>query len=1686
MSSLSLDSPASVRNASVMSKAQTHTLSKNDNLVMQHISHVLEMAVEDLSLDASFIGQGGHSLLAIQLASRCRSSGINIAVGAIMLAQNLREILSIATASQATNSRVEVVEVVEVKALSASSTHSLDMKKSMIVETTVEVDSCSESESEDVAQEASLTEMQMSFVHSFMNKPGTNVINFYETYQTKNIPSVRAAWKRVIEAEPIFKLSFADADTGKIVELSQAPFKWVETVVDSRAEYESVLAQDISPQTMEVSFEVITLPSEGISTVAWRVHHAFIDGMAAQLVYNKFQGALAGKDVIPGTPFQTVIRDIRDYQRETLANRKEFWAAQAAKHPQPVCDIGLGAAPTDGPEGMDSVSITVPYDSLNAKARALGVSVPSWFQAAWALVLSLYADSDSVAFGTILSGRDLPVNGVADTIGPLINTLPFNVTLDHKANVADYLRAIFRHSFELSNVQCSVPDDGFTRQFTTAVAMEFEMAPAADQGIQPIGPSSFRTTPDIPLSIYTTYNGEIRLCFQKNKYFREDMQVLAEHFHDAIMRLCSWTCTVGDVMASLLTTSSKDTLMKFGNCLSEKTSPAFIKEDLVTLFEKSARENPTALAVEKSGKALSYAEFDLLASRIATRLVSEYGVAPGDVVCVHADRSINWIVAIFAILKAGAVYSAQDAALPAQIRDTNFQTAGAKLFVTPSAAQKHIKPDSCEQCLSVEELISATGVTAMEHRATPRPSDSAYLCFTSGSTGKPKGVMCHHSGLVAFQITPEVRFFARPGQRLSQLMSPAFDGSIHEIFSALSYGATLVLADEDGDPFAHLKKVNASILTPSIAKILEPSEYPNLTTVYCVGEPMPQYVNDSWSANSNRGLYNMYGPTEATCGATIQRLLPGRKVTIGKPNTTTRIYVLDRNQRLLPPGVVGEIYCAGVQVARGYIGRPELTAERFLPDTICGRENEMMYRTGDRGFLNSRGEVECLGRNDRQIKLRGYRLDLNDLEIRIAQSVEGVTAVAICPNGDYLVCMVQPETLDVATVRATARTCMPVHAVPRYIVPVAKFPMTPAGKVDYKEIAKKCSAKPEETQTTKDQPMTPSQVALAQVWRETLGVQADVEINGASNFMALGGHSVMQLQLSSKLAKIHQISNPLPLIIRSATLAELAAAIDGRKAGQAATAAPSKDVVPLGNHRASPIEHDWFLKYELNFKGTSSFNVSYACAIDPAKVDTERLVGAWNVVLARHRIFRSRFIPCLEAHGGLHRLVARYAPQVTRVAPGKKFSIWREVNRPFRLDCDEHLIRVLVSKTKMLVVVSHILADLTTLQTVLKELTSVYNGEGLDPVNRTYEQTLQWSQPISSAQKDWWKTNLAGISQDYGIPHPIRLERTSYGGKTRYTKLSDKLSSRLLQFTDEKKITLHQLALASVAMAMQLHRNDTDIVLGAPYLNREAEDMETVGLFLEPLPIRIKFDQGSARDGSKFMSAVQQASQEAVSRAIPWHQILKATGADQDKTRLYPNHPLLDIMVTFHDHRSNAKNKWMSIEGLEPMLTQTKGSKFLLLTEFSAVGDGVFLLRTEYDNECIPNREIARIEQLTLEAMSMIMDGRGYAETKQALRSLPYLPAANFNGRNESTSRRNESSSRRAESTSRRNESYSRRNESYSGRNESYARRNESYAGRNESYSGRNRSYSRRNESASRRNESSSFFGKTIASLAEL
>jgi gliotoxin/aspirochlorine biosynthesis peptide synthetase len=682
---------------------------------------------------------------------------------------------------------------------------------------------------------------------------------------------------------------------------------------------------------------------------------------------------------------------------------------------------------------------------------------------------------------------------------------------------------------------------------------------------------------------------------------------------------------------------------------------------------------------------------------------------------------------------------------------------------------------------------------------------------------------------------------------------------------------------------------------------------------------------------------------------------------------------LDRDRRLTPPGVVGEIYLAGVQVARGYIGRPDETAARFLADNIFGKAGEQMYRTGDRGYWTSSGEVQCLGRMDRQIKLRGYRLDLNDLETRIAQGVPELVAVSIAQKDDYLVAMVQPVSLDATAVRSTIAKVLPVHALPRIIAAVDKFPMTPIGKVDYKAIAATIAPPCPQPISTKAS-SSHSERLLISAWREALSLDDGVSIDGDSNFVALGGHSLAQLLLVGRLSALFGCQIPLRLIIQAATLRDLAQAIDELKYREASSG-DTQLASTLGNFEVSPMEREWWQKYQANV-GSSCFNVSLACALDKDAVDIDRLEEAWNTTMARHRLLYSRYV--LHRRLGVRRICSDLPPRVRRV---QKLDVQREINRPFQLHRN-NAIRVTITEDRMVAVLSHIICDYTTLELLLREVHSAYAGKGLPPLPRSYMETTLWSEIAPRRNLDFWSKYLQNARPcSYGLGS--HSDRISYDGTSRLAKVPVSIYKRMIDFTATHKVTLHQMALATAALALQIETDDTDVMLGGPYLNRPtAEDLGTVGLFLEPLPIRVRHSSDkTASSSASFLHSVQESSQSALSHAVPWTQLVQHMKLETD----FPNHPVLETMVTFHGdlHAVN-----LALPGLEPLLTWAEGSKFKLLIEFSAVSEETLLLRLEYDTDVFSGPSILRVEKLILGALDCLLAEVPVPQIKARLRQM--------------------------------------------------------------------------------------------------
>ncbi|KAF2756230.1 BcNRPS1, nonribosomal peptide synthetase [Pseudovirgaria hyperparasitica] len=1570
------------------------------SLISKAISTILEVPESHVLDDSNFIALGGDSLSAIKVAAHCHKNGLLLPTGAILRAKRLDELVSLAAPAPITAPPTpDPYAAIDFSSPELGSDHvnitpakALDGSAHDIIT------------AEDILNghhNESLTELQLLLLRGSLRTPSLNVLTIQDAFKGQSLEAIKLAWERVVQSEPIF----SELLQGMAV-APNALFRWRELHVPDEEAFDEQMSRQPEVDGSISSFDIVTIDGpigaepNKIITV-WRVHHAFIDGYSIQLIRNKVRDVLRGEEIRAGPHFGAIVRQIKDIQMSNKDAAREFWDKQHEQFASAARQLVLSPQRLSGtqPGRTESLTVQFPDESLLAISKANGFTPAAYYSAAWALTLSKYTNSNQVCFGIVMSGRDLPVDGIFEVVGPLINTLPLFVAVDAALNAQSLVHDVSQKMQDLNQFSSSSIEDGVDRQFSSVLAMQFSNDDEASDFTDSPAPRKFEMESDIPLSIIVEGHGQVRLIFNSSYYEWNDMKLLGEVYLKSMHALLKTSNPLLSCLDSLLPARAVKNVMEWSNCFSVETFDDSKHEDLVTLFEKAVESNPEGIAIARGRVELTYREFDQAAGAVAHTLAF---IEPEECVCVYADRSINWLIAIYGILKAKGVYTPLDPSAPAELRGMNLKRSGARVFLIPGRGNGDIEyvknsPTSPEdapapQLLYIDEILSSVTPTdtcnvqaynrsvvsgqPFARRRSPQPDRLAYVCFTSGSTGQPKAVRCTHKGLVAFQKDEQVRLFAAPGVTVAQVMSPVFDGSIHEIFSALSYGATLRLAPINAeDPFGHLRESQSTILTPSIAKVLEPHDFPSLQNVYLVGEQVPQSVCNTWGKKLS--LYNMYGPTEATCGATIKRLLPDQCVNLGHPNPSSRLYILDRNLQVLPPGAVGEVFLAGVQVSKGYIGLPEQNAARFLLDAVLPESNEKMYRTGDLGYFEpATGEIHLLGRNDRQIKLRGYRLDLHDLEVRAARVLPMCDGVAIFQRKDYLIAAIRTTTATVASIKSNLAKELPPYAMPRHIIRLKNFPLTSAGKLDYKALD---LLEQKERTTLGSTVLTPTEKIIADVWRIVLKMDRDIQIHKDSNFLSLGGHSILQLQLASRLSSVLRQRVNIRSVIQNPVLSDMARVIMGKGARRLSKSHNGSVSARLGQSSVSPIERDWFMKYQADL-GSSAFNVSYLCDLDDSKLDRDCLITAFNTVLSRYDILRSMF---RQRGNVVQRLLFEKPPQVLAV---DSFLLRKAINTEFDLSSD-YPIRVLVAEKQLLVCISHIICDLKTLEVLLQEVAALYNGADTLPRPQRFYSDTEWMMPIEADSAAFWSPYLTDI-EHHNKPYLSR-PRTSYSGSSKLYMLPIESMSILQDLHSRQGVTFHQTALSLVYLALQIEGSShTDMVLGAPYLGRSAEDLNTVGLFLQPFPIRV-YKPAKESDVDSFVRSVHTSAQAALAHALPWDQLLQVLRQSSDDSLRaavsgseHPNHALFDAMVTFHDNRDSPR---LPIDGLQPVLSWAEGAKFGIMFEFSAISDTILTLRLEYDVDLFSFEQVAILGRRISSGLNAMRQGGMLKAVEEAM-----------------------------------------------------------------------------------------------------
>ncbi|HEX3129919.1 MAG TPA: amino acid adenylation domain-containing protein, partial [Thermoanaerobaculia bacterium] len=913
-----------------------------------------------------------------------------------------------------------------------------------------------------------------------------------------------------------------------------------------------------------------------------------------------------------------------------------------------------------------------------------------------------------------------------------------------------------------------------------------------------------------------------------------------------------------------------------------RTAEDFPDVCLHELIETQVEKTPDAVAVVFEGESLTYRELDEWASGLAAEL-------PAALSGISVERSLEMVVGLLAILKAGGAYVPIDPGYPAERVAYMIEDSGVSVL------------------LGREDIARHRGRDESRPYTRRNPDSLAYMIYTSGSTGRPKGALNAHRGIVNRILWMQREYGLSPEDRVLQKTPFSFDVSVWEFFWPLVVGARLVVARPGGheDPGYLAETIRREQITtlhfvPSMLQVFveEPgvAECTSLRRVMASGEALPAELAKRFFARlpEGVGLHNLYGPTEAAVDVTYHACHPGEeRVPIGRPVANTRILILDREGGEVPVGIAGELHIGGVQVGRGYLGRPGLTAERFVPDEGGAR----LYRTGDLARRLPDGEVEYLGRIDHQVKIRGFRIELGEIEAALARHPEVREAVVLA-RGQALAAYVSPKTG--ADLRAFLAESLPEHMIPSSFVFLDALPVTPNGKADRKALA---AIEPESRQGAYTAPRGVTEEILAGIWRDLLGLP---RVGAADRFFELGGHSLLGMRMAARVRDAFGVELPLRALFEAPTVAALAARIEGLSGrGEALPPirrAPRDGSLPLSFAQ----ERLWFLD---RLQPDSPFyNIAGALRLS-GDLKVRVLAAAFAEIARRHEALRTTFVES----GGVP--VQRIAPAADLPVPVIDVADEDEARRvaaeisalPFDLEQGPlfrmALLRLGPQDWILLFSMHHIVSDGWSLGVLVEEGGALYRAflEGrpspLPALAVQYADFAAWQRErLQGAALDrqlaWWKAELAGAPTLLELPADRPRPRVqTFRGAVRRTALSPALAEALAALAGREGASLFMVLLAAFLALLQRFAGLDDLLVGSPIAGRDRTELEPlIGFFVNTLALRGRPD--GAAPFRELLARVRSSTLGAFAHAdVPFERLVE----ELDVERSLAWNPLVQV-----------------------------------------------------------------------------------------------------------------------------------------------------------------------------------------------
>ncbi|NMN94232.1 amino acid adenylation domain-containing protein [Antrihabitans stalactiti] len=1368
---------------------------------------------------------------------------------------------------------------------------------------------------------------------------------------------LRQAGQGLVVRHENLRVAFVESVDGpRQIVLPEAELPWAEvdlTTIEDEAErtleLERVIAADATTRFDLTAPPLLrfTLIRTGEDTFKLLLtnHHIALDGWSTPLLVRELLTLYVTSGDMSVLPPARSYREFLAWLKDQdLAASKAAWAEALSGIDTPTRAVPT-LADIETPE-TGQVSLELPAATATRLAdlgRQSGVTVNTAVQAAWALLLALLTGRTDVVFGGTVSGRPPQLAGVEDMVGLFINTVPVRVELNPAETVTELLvRIQSNQATMLDHQHIGLADIhqavGLPELFDTLTVFESypidtdALAATMDvAGMRIVDIEGTDATPyPLNLMVIPEHSGELKLVF---KYFADDLSTdAAQGLLHRFVRLLTQVAENPTARVASLQSCDPDERAQLFPVV------GLPELDVITLPEilaAAAQVDPDAVAAISGDTELTFRELDGWSNRLA-RVLLRHGAQQDRFVALALTRSVESVVGIWAVAKTGAAFAPMDPNHPPERIEHMVSDSQATIGVTTTTLGAKL-PGSIDWLL-LDDLntirrvmtISDAPITDAERGAPIHVDQTAYLIYTSGSTGKPKAVLLSHRGLANLTEAQREQMNLTSTSRMLQVASPSFDASVFELLCAHGSGGRVVIAPPDvyGGPdlenLLRTEGVTHAVITPSALATMDPADLDTLQTLTVAGEASGPELVDRWSVG--RTLLNLYGPTEFSIWATASgKLLPGEPITIGGPIRGASLMVLDTWLRPVPLGVSGELYLAGPALSRGYFNRMEMTTTRFIANPTA--PGERMYRTGDMvrwveatGATAEAGPLtlEYMGRSDFQVKIRGLRIELGEIDAVLARDEEVEYAATIGRAGPagstVLVAYVLPAqgiTLDTERLRERIAASLPGYMVPGFIVVLDDIPLTPVGKLDRKALPV-----PDFAVTSRKYlaPRTDVERAVANVIAEVLEVE---RVSIDASFFDLGGNSLIATRVIARINAALGSSVTLRDLFDAPTTAQLASRIADGGGTERTTlvAGPRPARVPLSFAQ----QRMWILN-QLDPR-SATYNITAALRLT-GPVDIRALQTAVADVIDRHESLRT--IYPADAQGPTQQVLdaTAAAPDLTPVVvadgeelraavaevAGAGFDVTRQTPlraKLFQLGPQLHVV---------VLVVHHISADGTSMTPLARDLVSAYAARAAgvepfwDPLEVQYADFSLWQREVlgeesdpeslSAKQINFWKTTLADLPDQLELPIDKPRPAVQSGHSVDLPFAIDAgTHARIVERARAENVSVFMVVHAALAVLLSRVAGSPDVTIGTPIAGRGEQVLDdVVGMFVNTLALRAQVDPNMTF--AQLLEQVRTSDLDAFANAdVPFERLVQAL----NPARSTAHHPIFQVSLSLQN-----------------------------------------------------------------------------------------------------------------------------------------------------------------------------------------